>query len=136
MAKAAAHGSKSTAVRAYFRQNPGAGVAEAIEALESQGTTVSTALVSKIKYSDNKPGGKRRRGRKKKAIEASTTDAPATKKKRRKRRKKSARRGTAAKAASADRVSLSELVQAKKLAEQLGGVDAAREAMAALSRLQ
>ncbi|MEX2121635.1 MAG: hypothetical protein WD847_18755 [Pirellulales bacterium] len=125
MAKAV-HGSKSTAVRAYFSKNPGASVPEALAGLKAQGITTSVALVSKIKYSGNRKASNGRRGRRK-SVEL---NAPAPKK----RRKKSVRRGAAA--ASSDRVSLSELIGAKELAEQLGGVDKAREALAALARLQ
>ncbi len=38
--------------------------------------------------------------------------------------------------AAGDKISLSTLIQAKKMAEQLGGVEKARDALAALSKLQ
>ena len=44
--------------------------------------------------------------------------------------------GDAKRPAAGDKVSLSMLVQAKKMAEQLGGVEKARDALAALSKLQ
>ena len=56
----------------------------------------------------------------------------AVKKKKRRRRKKKA---AAAPAAVSDRVSMSSLVAAKKLADQLGGVQKAQDALRALSRL-
>lgn len=46
------------------------------------------------------------------------------------------KRGTSAKATPSDSVSISTLLQAKKLAEQLGGVAEAKLALDALARLQ
>ncbi|MEX2118318.1 MAG: hypothetical protein WD847_01805 [Pirellulales bacterium] len=105
---------KSQAIRDYLKTNPGAGPKEVIASLGAQGLEVSPALVSNIKY-----GGSRM-----------------TKKKRR-RRRKGTKRATAARARSSnDTVSLSLLMEAKKLADHLGGVEKAKRALDALSRLQ
>ena len=43
---------------------------------------------------------------------------------------------TKAKPAVSDKVSISTLVQAKKLADQMGGIEKAKDALAALTKLQ
>ena len=56
-------GSKTQAVRDYFKANPGIGSKDVLAALEKQGVSVSLALVNKVKYE----GGSKRRTKKKKA---------------------------------------------------------------------
>ena len=46
-------GSKSEAVRKYFKANPGVGAKAAHAELEKAGTVVSLALVNKVKYESN-----------------------------------------------------------------------------------
>ena len=46
-------GSKSEAVRKYFKANPGVGAKAAHAELEKAGTVVSLALVNKVKYEGN-----------------------------------------------------------------------------------
>ena len=97
---------KSRAIRDYCKANPEAGPTETAAALKKQGIQVSTAMVSTVKTQAKKKKG---RGRKKAA------------------------RG--AKPAS-DKIALSSLIQAKKMAESLGGIEKAQTALAALAKLQ
>ncbi len=97
---------KSRAIRDYCRANPGAGPTETAAALNKQGIQVSTAMVSTVKSTAKKKKG---RGRKKAA--------------------------PGAKPAS-DKIALSSLLAAKKMAEDLGGVEKAQAALAALAKLQ
>ena len=98
---------KSQAIRDYCEANPDAGPTETAAALKKQGIQVSTAMVSTVKTQAKK---KRGRGRKKAA------------------------RG--AKKATGDKIALSSLIQAKKMVEQMGGLDKAQSALAALAKLQ
>ena len=97
---------KSQAIRDYCEANPDAGPTETAAALKKQGIKVSTAMVSTVKTQAKKKKG---RGRKKAA--------------------------GGAKPAS-DKIALSSLIQAKKMAESLGGVEKAQTALAALAKLQ
>jgi hypothetical protein len=62
-------GSKSEAVRKYFKANPGVGAKAAHAELEKAGTVVSLALVNKVKYEGNtkKKTTKRKAASKRKA---------------------------------------------------------------------
>lgn len=102
----AKHGEKSQAIRAHLTANPTATGSEVVEALKAKGLRVSKQAVSTV------------RGR------------MAAKPKKRGRRKKRAVGKNGA------MVSLGVLVQAKKLAESLGGVRKAKEALDALAKLQ
>jgi len=109
MAKKTKEGpSKSDSIRAYLADNPKAGPTAVFQALKEQGIHVSVALVSAIKAKG------KRRGRK---------PGPKT------------TRGRKTKAGSNGAVSLELLLAAKKLAEQLGGIDKARAALDMLARL-
>ena len=58
--------SKSDLVRQYLSKHPGASVGEITEGLKAEGTEISTALASKIKYGRSDNGAaKKRRGRRK-----------------------------------------------------------------------
>ncbi|WP_164101753.1 hypothetical protein [Candidatus Laterigemmans baculatus] len=132
MAKRSAGGpNKSAAIRQYLDSNPEAKPREIVDALKEQGLEVTPAFVSTIK-SKSSGGGtsapKKRRGRPKAAAQGAakttsprTASAPATK------------RGAAA--AGGDTVSVDGLIRAKKLAEELGGVDKVRAALAALEKI-
>ena len=97
---------KSAEIRKYLSKKPKAGPKEITEALGQSGIVVTPGFVSTIKTAVNKKKG----GRK----------------------KKSARGGQA----TTDRVSLSTLVQAKKLIDEIGGVEKAKDALNALARLR
>jgi len=108
--------SKTQAVKNYLAANPEAGPTEISAALKAQGIDVSTNYVSNIKL---KMGFKKKRRKKKAAkAEAATPEAAA-----------------AGPAAAEDQISLAALLEAKKLIEKLGGVDAAKRAILALAQL-
>ena len=60
-------GSKSEAVREYFKANPGMGAKAAHAELEKAGTVVSLALVNKVKYEGNTKKKKKKKATKRKA---------------------------------------------------------------------
>lgn len=109
MAKKTKEGpNKSDSIRAYLAQNPKAGPTEIAQALKAEGVEVSVALVSAIK-AKNKP----KRGRK-----------PGVKGK------------PGPKTRSGDSgITLELLLAAKKLADQLGGIDKAKQAIDILARI-
>lgn len=177
---------KSDLVRNYIAQRPQASVKEIVESLKQQGTSVSIALASKIKYDRMRKSTGRGPGRGRKPAaatnngSASGTKADAIRqmagsmerpvrprdlvaamaaqgvqvssaqvsqvlrgmgmRRRRRGGRRVAREGapttrqTAASSASRS-ISLDSLIAAKKLADQLGGVDAAKQAVDALARL-
>ena len=100
---------KSEAIREYLNQQPGATPKEIVAALAQQGIKVSEGLAGNVKYTSAKRGrvGRGRRGR------------------------PPGRRGGAGGALSAQ-----DLLEAKKLADQLGGIDQARRALEALQQLR
>ena len=99
---------KSQAIRDMLRQQPSASPLAVSESLAKQGVKVSPGFVSTVK---SKSGAKKKRRRVKKKV------------------------GRPARPAG-DTISMSALVQAKRLADQLGGVDKAQDALSALSKLQ
>lgn len=60
MAKKAARGAKSRAIRDYLAANPKANVKTVVEVLAKQGIKVSGALVGAIKYTKAKKGRRKR----------------------------------------------------------------------------
>ena len=97
---------QSQLIRDHLAANPDDGPKAIVAALAKKGVKVSEGLASNVKYSSKKA---KRRGRKRPGVKP-----PAV----------------------SDKVSLSTLVQAKKMAEQLGGVEKARDALSALAKLQ
>ena len=113
-AEAASEGpNKSARIREYMIANPKAGPKEVAQALVAEGLKVTAAYVSTVKALDKKSakkkssGGPGRPGRKPAAAAASTGGSDL----------------------------LSSLLQAKKLAEAMGGVANAKAALDALSKL-
>jgi hypothetical protein len=108
MARGTRGANKSQAIRDYLATNPDSGPKQIVADLRKQGTKVSLALASAVKYkSPNKKPGKR--GRK---PGAATT----------------AHNGNG-------HLALEHLLAAKKLVEQLGSVSAAKQAVDALAKL-
>ena len=105
MARKAGGPSKSEAIRNYKAAHADAGPKAIAEALTKDGTKVSAQFVSTVLSNARKKAGKGRRGR---------------------------RGGRRAAAGSA---SLKQLVLAKKLAEKMGGVAEARQALNLLAKL-
>jgi hypothetical protein len=106
---AVAEVNKSQAIRDFVQANPTVGPKETAAALTEQGIQVSPAMVSTVKTQAKKKKGKRGRPRK----NAASSAKPAS-----------------------DKIALSSLIQAKKMAESLGGVEKAQTALAALAKLQ
>src|SRR5688572_13908076 len=100
-------GVKSQAIRDYLMTNVEAGVSDVVSALKQTGIAVSKQMVSTIRM--RMKGTPKKRGPKKKRTGAKKQGAM---------------------------VSIGILLQAKKLADQLGGVEKAKEAMDALAKLQ
>jgi len=96
---------KSEAIREFLRSNPTATPSVIQEQLGRQGIKVGYSLISQVKY--KKTDG-RRRGR------------------------RGGRRGRGANSAN---ISIDELIGAKQIADRLGGLDRAKQALAALERL-
>ena len=114
---ASAKVNKSLAVRDYLALHPKATPKDVSAALKDQGLDVSPNYVSIVKFQMKKSKGKS----KAKKAEAASAAPPQEKK--------------AAPRQVSDKFSIETLLQAKKLSESLGGVEAAREALAALSKL-
>lgn len=113
---ASAGASMSDAIRAYMEANPQATRPEIRDGLNAQGVKVSTSLVNavyiKAKARSGQTGTPARRGRRPAA-------APA-----------------AAAAVSTASISAQELINAKSLVNQLGGIDRVRQALGLLEQLQ
>ena len=102
--------SKSQAVKDYLKQHRGALPVAVSEAMKAQGVDVTPNQVSNIKYQM----GLKKKGRKKAvAPEATTDEAPVPK----------------------DAISLSALLEAKKLVAKLGSTEMAKKAILALAQL-
>jgi hypothetical protein len=98
---------KSAAIRAYIEANPSAGPTEVVNALKAKKMTVTPTLVSNVK---NRMTGGQTTGKRK------------------------GKRGRPA-GVSSDKVSINSLIVAKKFADQVGSIEAARQALETLSRL-
>ena len=108
MARKSADGTnKSEVIRNYKRDNPDSGPKAISEALTKSGNKVTPAFVSTVLSNDKRRSGKPgRRGRK---------------------------RGR--KPGSSSNGAMNQLIQAKKLSDQLGGIDKARAALDALAKI-
>ena len=102
---------KTQAVKDYLRQNPGALPVAVSEALKAHGVDVDPKYVSNIKF---KLGIKKRR---KKAVAKGEGATPA------------------AAVAPTDMISVAALQKAKKLVQEIGGVQQAKQALIALGQL-
>ncbi|MHB1036174.1 MAG: hypothetical protein ACYC35_18045 [Pirellulales bacterium] len=101
---------KSQAIRDYLDLHPGAGPKEVVAELAKKRVKVTRVLVSIVKSR----AGKQKRTPKKAARPAASRVAPRT---------------------ADDVISLASLKAAKKLADQLGGIQAAKQALDALAQL-
>ena len=100
---------KSQAIRDHLAANPQATPNEIVAALKQQGIKVSPGLASNIKYTSGRAGGKKRRGR-----------PP----------------GRGRTIAANGALSVTDLIEAKRVAEQLGGIEQAKQALATLEALR
>jgi hypothetical protein len=106
MAKRRRKINKSQAIRDYLAKNPSATPSVIQEALAKKGLKVGASLISQVKYK------------------------PSASKGRRKKRGRPARAS-----ASGRRIGLAQLVEAKALADKMGGVARARQALDMLAKL-
>ena len=97
---------KSQAIRDHLEEQPDDGPKAVVAALGKKKIEVTEGLVNNVKYALS---GKKKRRKKK----AATTQPTVS-----------------------DKISISTLVQAKKMADQLGGIEKAKTALAALTKLQ
>jgi hypothetical protein len=109
MAKKRAGKSRSQHIREYLADHPTATPNQIVDALNAKGITASVGLASNVKYTSG-PGGKSRR---KKVI-----------------RRKPGRKP------SGTQLTVQQLVEVKRLAQELGGIEQARKALDALATLQ
>ena len=105
----------SDAIRDFIAANPSASRPEIRNTLQAQGVAVSNSLVNAVFMKVKKGGGK------------SAKRGPG--------RPKAAPRA-AAPASSGGNMSAAELINAKQLVDQLGGIDKVRDALALLEQLQ
>jgi hypothetical protein len=105
---AAPRGTKTQAIKDALKANRGKAPKDIAELLRAQGLDVSNAAVSMVKF--------QMKGKKKKAKAAPAPEA-------------------AAPAVPKDAVSVALLQKAKRLAKDLGGIKAAKQAMDALAQL-
>lgn len=123
MAKKTSGPNKSQAIREYYEAHPDAKPKAVVEALAAKGVVVTPAFVSTIKSTSinkgAKPAAKGKRGPK----PGASVKAP----------KVAAAKPAAAK--STGGVSIDTLIKAKGLVKELGGIDNAMSALAALKRL-
>ena len=102
-------GNKSQAIRDFLAANPQATPNEIVAGLKQQGITVSPGLASNVKYTSGRRTAKRR-GR-----------PPG--------------RGRGVRRGSNGALTANDLLEAKKLADQLGGIEQARKALETLQEL-
>ena len=97
---------KSQSIRDYLAKKPKATPKEIIAGLKGKGIVVSEGLVSNVKHTQNKP---------KKKVSVKTV---------------------AARKSAPTSLSVADLVEVKKLADQLGGVKTVRQALDTLEQLR
>jgi hypothetical protein len=100
-------GKKTQVIREYLAAHPTEGPAAVVTGLKAQGITVKPGLVSAIKY--GKPRGKRPRPSVRVAARRTTRNGSIT---------------------------VEQLLEVKKLADSIGGVEQARSALDTLDRLR
>ncbi len=123
-------------VREYMKANPNESNTEVLTGLEQQGIKVSRSLLSQVRQEPGIPTGG---GTKKKAAAKSTAKKKPAKKKtgqKKPAKKKTASAKPAASAAKSPAITADDLYEAKKLADELGGIDRVREALKALEQLR
>lgn len=117
---------KSQAIRDYYADNPAAKPIEVAEAMKAQGIDVNAQFVSTVKSNAKKSKKTGRRGRPA-GVSAKASAAPSA--------KKLGRPAAAQARANNGEVSLDSLISAKKLVEEMGGVENARNVISVLEQL-
>jgi hypothetical protein len=100
---------KSDHVRRYLSKHPSAKPKEIYQGLTSEGVEVSMALINRIKYGPGSGPKRKRGGRRRRVVTAAANGS--------------------------NQLSLQHLLAAKKLVEQLGSVESAKQAVDALAKL-
>lgn len=103
--------SMSDSIRQFIANNPAAGPKDIQAGLKAEGTKVKLSLISAVKYSKAKKGGKKKRTRTPVVQVAARTVAPTA-------------------------LSFPQLIEVKRLADAIGGADQVRHALDALAQLQ
>lgn len=116
---------KSQMIRDYYEANPSARPLEVAAAMQEQGLNVTAQFVSTVKSNSKKSKKTGRRGR---PAGSSSKQVPATK------ATKNAPAAAKRSAASGE-VSLDSLLNAKKLINEMGGIENARNALTVLEQL-
>ena len=98
---------RSQLIRDYLAANPDDNVKAIVAAFAKKGIKISEALAANVKYKKQSP-------KKKATRKQAATKQPVVN----------------------DKISISTLVKAKRMAEELGGMDKAKQALAALAKLQ
>lgn len=111
---------KSAAIRDYYKENPKVKPKDVVEALGKQGVEVTAQQVSTVRMN---------------AIKAGLLPKPRKTRKRKPGRPAKAAASAAPRTSKAKGISVEDLVVAKRLVAQMGGVDKARETIAALSKI-
>jgi len=122
MAKKSGGVSKSGAIRDYYAANPKAKPMEVSAKLAEQGIEVTPAFVSTVRSTDKRKSKSGRKASKKRSVKRSARVAS----------KATTPRST--KGASGE-VSLDSLLKVKRIVEEMGGVDDAKNALTALEKL-
>jgi hypothetical protein len=124
MAKKTSGPNKSQAIREYYEAHPDAKPKAVVEALAAKGVVVTPAFVSTIKSTSINKGPKPAAAKGKRGPKpGASVKAP----------KVAAAKPAAAK--STGGVSIDTLIKAKSLVKELGGIESAMSALAALKRL-
>jgi len=100
---------KSDHVRRYLSKHPSAKPKEIYQGLTGEGVEISMALINRIKYGPGSGRKGKRGGRRRRAVAGGTNGS--------------------------NQLSLDHLLAAKKLVEQLGSVESAKQAVDALAKL-
>lgn len=124
MAKKRSSTSRTAKVQEYLEEHPNESISDVLSGLATRGITVSRSLISQVKTKLGQTGRRGTKAVRKKAAKKKTSgaDSPQT---------------ASAPSSSAGRViTADDLYEAKKLADELGGIDRVRSALDALERLQ
>lgn len=123
---------KSQAIRDYHAANPSVKPAAVSAALVAEGVVVTPAFVSTVLSTDKRKGGPKSKRKSAKVAPKAKMVAKGAPKAVSKRGRPA---GVKAAAKSTGEVSLDSLIAVKKIVEQMGGVDDARNALLALEKL-
>ncbi len=125
MAKKKSGVNRTAKVKEYLETHPSESISEVLAGLAARGIKVSRSLISQVKKKLGQTGTRGTKMAKKKTAKKKASGAGAA------QTAASAHSSSAGRAITAD-----ELYEAKKLADELGGIDRLRSALDALERLR